>query len=124
MNGLHCCEKLIVNREETSVVADGIEFPVTIVYCKSCGSIKYGGTGIKDGKLLKENEMDYLSWMSPMRRSYHKIIQNLTNNADIFSRMYTETGDPAALKAYNHYVKEIKEIKEKIIESEKNDKVV
>ena len=38
--------------------------------------------------------------------------------------MYTETGDPAALKAYNHYVKEIKEIKEKIIESEKNDKVV
>ena len=71
-----------------------MEFPVTIVYCKSCGSIKYGGTGIKDGKLLKENEMDHLSWMSPMRRSYHKIIQNLTNNADIFSRMYTETGDP------------------------------
>ena len=63
-------------------------------------------------------------WMSPIRKKYFKIIQNLTNNADIFSRMYTETGDPAALKAYNHYVKEIKEIKDKIIESEKNDKVV
>ena len=52
-------------------------------------------------------------WMSPIRKKYFKIIQNLTNNADIFSRMYTETGDKGALNAYNHYVKEIKDIKEK-----------
>ena len=52
-------------------------------------------------------------WMSPIRKKYFKIIQNLTNNADIFSRMYTETGDKGALNAYKHYVKEIKDIKVK-----------
>ena len=57
-------------------------------------------------------------WMSPIRKKYFKIIQNLTNNADIFSRMYTETGDKGALAAYNNYVKEIKEIKEKIKKEE------
>ena len=60
-------------------------------------------------------------WMSPIRKKYFKILQNLTNNADIFSRMYTETGDKGALNAYNHYVKEIKDIKEKIITKEKED---
>ena len=52
--------------------------------------------------------------MSPIRKRYFKIIQNLTNNADIFSRMYTETGDKGALAAYNNQVKEIKDSKEKI----------
>ena len=61
------------------------------------------------------------SWMSPIRKKYFKIIQNLTNNADIFSRMYTETGDKGALAAYNNYVKEIKDIKEKIITQEAKD---
>ena len=61
------------------------------------------------------------SWMSPIRKKYFKIIQNLTNNADIFSRMYTETGDKSALAAYNNYVKEIKDIKEKIITQEAKD---
>lgn len=60
-------------------------------------------------------------WMSPIRKKYFKIIQNLTNNADIFSRMYSQTGDKGALAAYNNYVKEIKEIKEKIITKEKED---
>ena len=61
-------------------------------------------------------------WMSPIRKKkYFKIIQNLTNNADIFSRMYTETGDKGALNAYNHYVKEIKDIKEKIKTQEAKD---
>ena len=57
-------------------------------------------------------------WMSPIRKKYFKIIQNLTNNADIFSRMYTETGDKGALAAYNNYVKEIKQLKEKIKKEE------
>ena len=61
------------------------------------------------------------SWMSPIRKKYFKIIQNLTNNADIFSRMYTETGDEGAYAAYKNYIKEIKEIKEKIITKEKED---
>lgn len=61
------------------------------------------------------------SWMSPIRKRYFKIIQNLTNNADIFSRMYTETGDKGALAAYNNYVKEIKDIKEKIKTQEAKD---
>ena len=61
------------------------------------------------------------SWMSPIRKKYFKIIQNLTNNADIFSRMYTETGDKGALAAYDNYVKEIKDIKEKIITQEAKD---
>ena len=60
-------------------------------------------------------------WMSPIRKKYFKIIQNLTNNADIFSRMYTETGDKGALAAYNNYVKEIKDIKEKIKTQEAKD---
>tara|TARA_B100001057_G_scaffold415802_1_gene433519 strand:- start:461 stop:661 length:201 start_codon:yes stop_codon:yes gene_type:complete len=60
-------------------------------------------------------------WMSPIRKKYFKIIQNLTNNADIFSRMYSQTGDKGAWAAYNSYVKEIKEIKEKIITKEKED---
>jgi len=61
------------------------------------------------------------SWMSPIRKQYFKIIQNLTNNADIFSRMYSETGDKGAFEAYKNYVKEIKEIKELIITKEKED---
>ena len=65
--------------------------------------------------------MKMQEWMSPIRKKYFKIIQNLTNNADIFSRMYTETGDKGALNAYNHYVKEIKDIKEKIKTQEAKD---
>lgn len=61
------------------------------------------------------------AWMSPIRKKYFKIIQNLTNNADIFSKMYIETGDKGAYVAYKNYIKEIKEIKEKIITKEKED---
>ena len=28
------------------------------------------------------------AWMSPIRIKYNKIIENLTKNADIFSKMY------------------------------------
>jgi len=36
------------------------------------------------------------AWMSPIRIKYNKIIENLTKNADIFSKMYLETGDEGA----------------------------
>ena len=63
--------------------------------------------------------MKMQEWMSPIRKKYFNIIQNLTNNTDIFSRMYIETGDKGALIAYYHYVEEIKDIKEKIKTQEK-----
>ena len=62
------------------------------------------------------------AWMSPIRIKYNKIIENLTKNADIFSKMYLETGDEGAKWAYEKYTKEICDLKQKIKDSEEKDK--
>ena len=61
------------------------------------------------------------AWMSPIRIKYNKIIENLTKNADIFSKMYLETGDEGAKWAYEKYTKEICELKQKIKDREEKD---
>ncbi len=49
---LHCCKNLNIIREEIKLERNDFEFKVHITYCTSCGSIKYGTTGIQDGKKI------------------------------------------------------------------------
>jgi len=52
------------------------------------------------------------------REQFHNIIINLTNNADIAGRQFVETGYEGYLHQYKAYVKQIREIKEHILEVE------
>ena len=48
----HCCKNLNIVRDEIMVEKNDFVFKVTITYCSSYGSKKYGGTGISDGKKI------------------------------------------------------------------------
>tara|TARA_B100001057_G_scaffold39408_2_gene35486 strand:- start:6925 stop:7128 length:204 start_codon:yes stop_codon:yes gene_type:complete len=60
--------------------------------------------------------------MPGLREQFRTILQNLEKNCDIHSEQWVRTGDTSHLSAYEHYKKEIIEIKEKIIANEKKEK--
>jgi|OM-RGC.v1.034860837 hypothetical protein len=52
------------------------------------------------------------------RKKYEGVIIKLTQSADMYSRMFAETGDPFCLTAYHNAVKQICDLKEFIISEE------
>ena len=55
------------------------------------------------------------------RRQYEQEIIELTRCADIFSREFILTGEESHYRAYQRYVKKICDLKDYIVEVEKNE---
>ena len=51
-----CCNNVTITQRQVVVELDDLFFTVRIQFCSNCGSKKSGGTGIRDGKKVRNKD--------------------------------------------------------------------